>query len=51
MHYEGNVRGRGVFTNNKLDWIIVDNGESNTTRFVLMIVVFVVVINIMRKRQ
>ena len=48
MHHEGNVRQ--VFTNNKLDWIIVGNSESNTTRFVLLMIV-VVVINIIRNSQ
>jgi hypothetical protein len=44
MHHEGN--GWRVFTNNKLDWIIVGKNEINTMRFVVMIVV-VVFINIM----
>ena len=48
MYHEGNVWR--VFTNNKFDWFIVGNSESNTMRFVVMFVV-VVCINIIRKRH
>ena len=48
VHHE--VNGWRVFTNNKLDRIIVGKSESNTMRFVVIIVV-VVFINIIRKRH
>ena len=44
--------GEYLLANNKLDWIIVGNSESNTMRLAVMIVVVVVVfINIIRKHH
>ena len=48
VHHEGNIWR--VFTNNKFDWFIVGNNESNIMRFVVMFVV-VVCINIIGKRH
>ena len=49
MHHEVNA-WRVFTTNNKLDWIIIGNSESDAMRVVVMLVV-VVGINIIRKRH